>query len=220
MEIGSRPAITPPSTAQATSAAPPAISSDFETFIKMLTVQVQNQDPLNPIESTDFAVQLATFSTVEQQVLTNNLLTTLGDRLATQALAPLSGWIGLEARAEMPVAFEGRPVELYLNGSDTGETVQLVVQNVQGTEIQRYDVPPGGGKHIWQGTDVFGNALPHGQYNIHSEIYEQDDLIETVPVQVYGQITGVRQDDSQPMLQLRGGQIIDPDQVAELRVSQ
>ena len=43
-----------------------AESSDFETFLKMLTVQMQNQDPLNPVESTDYAVQLATFSGVEQ----------------------------------------------------------------------------------------------------------------------------------------------------------
>ena len=50
------------------------ISSDFETFLKMLTVQMKNQDPLNPVESTDYATQLATFSGVEQAVLTNDLL--------------------------------------------------------------------------------------------------------------------------------------------------
>jgi len=47
------------------------ISSDFETFLRMLTVQMQNQDPLNPVDSSDYAVQLATFSSVEQQVQTN-----------------------------------------------------------------------------------------------------------------------------------------------------
>ena len=45
-----------------------ALSSDFETFLRMLTTQLQNQDPLNPVDSADFAVQLATFSSVEQQV--------------------------------------------------------------------------------------------------------------------------------------------------------
>ena len=49
------------------------ISSDFNTFLRMLTVQMQNQDPLNPIDSADYAVQLATFSGVEQQVRTNQL---------------------------------------------------------------------------------------------------------------------------------------------------
>ena len=41
---------------------------DFETFLKMLTTQIRNQDPLNPMEGSEFAVQLATFSGVEQQV--------------------------------------------------------------------------------------------------------------------------------------------------------
>ena len=38
------------------------ISADFETFLKMLTVQMQNQDPLNPVDSSDYATQLATFT--------------------------------------------------------------------------------------------------------------------------------------------------------------
>lgn len=64
---GAAPSATPPANAT-------ALSSDFETFLKMLTVQMQNQDPLNPIDSTEYAMQLATFSSVEQQVLTNDLL--------------------------------------------------------------------------------------------------------------------------------------------------
>ena len=56
------------------------VSSDFETFLKMLTVQMQNQDPLNPVDSSDYAIQLATFSGVEQQVKTNDLLASLGQQ--------------------------------------------------------------------------------------------------------------------------------------------
>ena len=56
------PATTPP----AAPAPSRAISSDFDTFLRMLTVQMRNQDPLDPIDSADYAVQLATFSGVEQ----------------------------------------------------------------------------------------------------------------------------------------------------------
>ena len=48
--------------------------ADFETFLKILTAQIQNQDPINPIDSSDYATQLATFSSVEQQVLANSHL--------------------------------------------------------------------------------------------------------------------------------------------------
>jgi len=76
-----------------------ALSSDFETFLRMLTTQMRNQDPLNPVESADFAVQLATFSSVEQQVQTNALLSGLGTQMATLGMGQFPGWIGLEAEA-------------------------------------------------------------------------------------------------------------------------
>ncbi len=64
------PAIAPNSTLTGLNANPKNesssnISADFETFLKMLTVQMQNQDPLNPVDSSDYATQLATFSGVE-----------------------------------------------------------------------------------------------------------------------------------------------------------
>ena len=61
---------TPPAGSGAGAGAPAASFSggDFQTFLKMLTTQIKNQDPLNPMEGSDFAVQLATFSGVEQQV--------------------------------------------------------------------------------------------------------------------------------------------------------
>ena len=71
------------------------LSSDFETFLKMLTVQMENQDPLNPVESTEFATQLATFSGVEQQVQTNDLLKSLGAQLGAMNVSQLSGWVGM-----------------------------------------------------------------------------------------------------------------------------
>ena len=89
-----------------------AINSDFDTFLKMLTAQMRNQDPLNPVESADFAVQLATFSSVEQQVQTNELLSDLGAQMTTLGMGQLSGWIGLEAEARAPARFTGDPVSL------------------------------------------------------------------------------------------------------------
>ena len=48
--------------------------ADFETFLKILTAQIQNQDPINPIDSSDYATQPAAFSSVEQRVLANSHL--------------------------------------------------------------------------------------------------------------------------------------------------
>ena len=93
--------ITPP-TAGGSDKAATNISADFETFLKMLTVQMQNQDPLNPIDSADYAVQLATFSGVEQQVQTNDLLKGLAASLGAAGLSEMAGWVGMEARTAAP----------------------------------------------------------------------------------------------------------------------
>lgn len=83
------------------------ISTDYQMFLKMLTAQMKNQDPLNPIDSTDYATQLATFSGVEQQVKTNDLLTSLTGQLGVSGMGQLASWVGMEARAAVAVPYQG-----------------------------------------------------------------------------------------------------------------
>jgi flagellar basal-body rod modification protein FlgD len=100
MEITSTTTATQTAAAPAAATAKTPISSDFETFLLMLTTQMQNQDPLNPIESADFAVQLATFSGVEQQVKTNDLLQSLAQQMGIMGMSQLAGWVGMEAQPD------------------------------------------------------------------------------------------------------------------------
>src|SRR5690606_25523957 len=102
-----------PTPGQATPKQGTLIDSDFETFLVMLTTQMQNQDPLNPIQSSDYAAQLATFSGVEQQVKTNTLLESLSTQLGLSGMAQMAAWVGMEARVTAPVLFEGTPLTLY-----------------------------------------------------------------------------------------------------------
>ena len=67
-------ALTTAQTAASRAPSKAAVSADFDTFLKMMTTQMKNQDPTKPIDSADYAVQLATFSGVEQQTKTNQLL--------------------------------------------------------------------------------------------------------------------------------------------------
>ena len=212
-------ATQPPSTASAatsTTQAKTTLNSDFETFIKMLTVQMENQDPLNPVDSADFAAQLATFSSVEQQVLTNQLLTGLGEQIGTLGVAQLSGWVGMEARAEIPVAFSGDPVTLTLRTDSLAESAQLVVRNSQGAEIQRLDVPPQDGDYLWTGRDDLGNPLSAGSYSITVESISQDAVIATTPVEVHGLIVEATTNQGVSSLVLDSGQTVAADQVLGL----
>ena len=179
MEVTTAPQATS-SAAKATSAsAKPAISSDFDTFLRMLTTQIQNQDPLNPMDSADFALQLATFSGVEQQVRTNTLLSDLAAQMSVAGLGDIAGWVGMEARVSGPVEFEGEPVELYLSAPKGAQRADLVVTDESGAEVQRVPLglPLPDGAVVWAGTRQDGTALPQGQYRFAVQGFAGEDSV-------------------------------------------
>lgn len=194
-----------------------AISSDFETFIKMLTTQMQNQDPLNPIESADFAVQLATFSTVEQQVKTNDLLTSLADRVGGLGVAQLSSWVGMTARAQMPVAFDGTPVTLTVEASNQADNAELVVRDDAGNVVMRQAAPAVSGTMEWAGLDETGAPLPAGTYAISLESYKGDELLGSKDAVVHDRIVEARNEGGQTILVMAGGQEIPASEILGLR---
>ncbi len=106
---------SPQTSAPSSTSSSSSLSTDFETFLVMLTAQMENQDPLNPLDSQDFATQLATFSGVEQQVKTNDLLSALNSQLLTSGMGDMASWVGMEARMATPAYFDGSPVEIVAN---------------------------------------------------------------------------------------------------------
>lgn len=193
-----------------------ALSSDFETFIRMLTAQMQNQDPLNPIESADFATQLATFSSVEQQVLTNDLLASLGAQMGAFNLSQMSGWVGMEARAVMPVHFDGTPVSIRTEGAPTAQSHQLVVRDTNGNVVAREDTPGTSRDVDWQGTDAFGAPLPRGVYDITVESFSQGERVASEAVEVKGKIAEARPDNGQVALVFEAGQEVRSEAILSL----
>ncbi|MGR3541858.1 MAG: flagellar hook capping FlgD N-terminal domain-containing protein [Hasllibacter sp.] len=165
----------------------PAITSDFTTFLTMLTAQMKHQDPLNPVESTDFAVQLATFSNVEQSVRANELLESM---LAAQAddsgLGDPAGWIGLEAPVHGAAAFTGAPLGLRIPPG--GET--LIVRDASGQEVARDGASGEGGTVDWAGSGTAG-SLPDGRYEFWLEGSGPDGERWEVPVPVFRPIAEI-----------------------------
>ncbi|GAW34497.1 basal-body rod modification protein FlgD [Roseovarius sp. A-2] len=194
-----------------------AISADFETFLKMLTTQMRNQDPLNPVDSSDFAVQLATFSTVEQQVRTNDLLTGLGAQMGALGLGQLSGWIGLEAEAKLPVAFDGTPVQLTATVDPLADAAELVVTDPQGLIVQRQAIAPQSGRITWDGRDVAGIPLAPGTYDISVQSQRQGEIIARHDVHVNTRISEARQEGNETRLVLDTGQTVAASDVLGLR---
>ncbi len=212
-----QPQSPPKNTVSASAQNDTVLSSDFETFIRMLTVQMQNQDPLNPLESTEFATQLATFSSVEQQVLTNDLLTNLVAQLSALGVSQLSGWIGMEGRAHVPAEFDGHPITLTTQGSSLADTHELVVRDTNGAVVQRFETTGERQTIAWVGHDANGALLSRGTYQIDIESFSQGALVKTSPVEVHGRITEARIQDGQTRLVLEGGQEVASSEILGLK---
>lgn len=195
------------------------ISSDFQTFLLMLTTQIQNQNPLNPMESTEFAQQLATFSGVEQQVKTNALLETLSGKLGLSGLSQLAPWVGMEARVDAPVMFDGAPLTLYPAPASGADQAILVAYDLQGREVGRSPAAVSTAPVDWAGVDAEGAPLPPGAYSFRLESYAGGELVNTSAVQAYGTITEVRNGLSGVELVLEGGAIIATSDIAALRAA-
>lgn len=201
------------------------ISSDFETFLKMLTVQMQNQDPLNPVDSTDYATQLATFSSVEQQVLTNDLLKALsaqmgGGNAPGGGLQSVSSWIGMEAMSDEPVTFTGAPVAIRADHPAGADAAKLIVRNAEGEDVQSFDIDVAQRDLIWGGADETGALLPTGQYSFHITSYRNHAEIGTEVAPVYRSVIEAREDGGAIVLTMSDGTEVSPDDVMGLRAPQ
>ena len=209
---------TPTTRTQAVASPPgPKITSDFNTFLKMLTVQMQNQDPLNPIDSTDYAVQLATFSGVEQQVRTNQLLAEMQARFAQMGMADMAGWIGKEARSDADVVYSGRPVTLSPNPAVGSTSVILAIRNAQGTLVSREEIPVSAEPYQWLGADATGAPLPPGRYTITQESLIDGDVVDSRPIEHYSRVVEARGGPRGTSLVLQGGIEVPATRITALR---
>jgi len=141
-------------------------------FLTMMVAQMKNQDPLNPMDGTDFTAQLAQFSGLEQQVnMNDNLKSLLAVNQASKDENNIFDYIGKE------VVSNGNPVTLSAGGLASGghytlkepAMVSIMVYNPAGVLVKEIssgtDFISGGRQKIsWDGTDEDGNHLADGKY--------------------------------------------------------
>lgn len=193
------------------------LSSDFNTFLKMLTAQVKNQDPLNPTDANDFAAQLASFSSVEQAVKTNELLENLVGQFGSNGMSEMASWVGMEARVSAPGNFDGSPITVSPNPLVDADTNYLVVRDADGEEVQRTEIPLTAGAMEWAGVDDDGAPFANGLYSFSLDSYDDGEQLPEIPVEVYSRITEARGEGGITVLILEGGAMVDSAKVTGLR---
>lgn len=192
----------------------PAPQSDYLTFLNMLTVQMQNQDPFNPMDASDFAVQLATFSGVEQQTYTNQLLASM---LGQSGLSDLSGWVGMEARLFSGAYFTGQSIPLSPDPALGADQVILTVRNASGDVVDTRELPTDASSALWDGVGPNGATLPQGAYSFQIESRLNGETLDTQPVAAYVPVLEARLENGATMLVLPGGRLVDSASVSGLR---
>ncbi|MEM6902321.1 MAG: flagellar hook capping FlgD N-terminal domain-containing protein [Pseudomonadota bacterium] len=152
-----------------------ALAQDFDDFLTLLTTQLQNQDPLDPTDTTEFTNQLVMFNQVEQQIRSNEKLDTLINVTQASALQQALGYIGLD------VSFEGQ--EFYNAGNGTsnrfiydlsGEvddlTLRVVDSDGETVYTQKGSGIPGLQVIEWDGIGDDGQPVQPGNYSLQLDI--------------------------------------------------
>lgn len=178
---------------------------DFETFLRMLTTQIRNQDPMNPMEGADFAVQLATFSGVEQQVRTNDLLAQMAGQSGAASLNAYSDWIGKTVRTTGEVHFGEAPLLMDISPDPGADSVLLIARDAYGRVVTREDIGTGKGLVEWFGLGADGTRLPPGIYSFTLESYRGDSLLGQQKVSTYSTLQELQQNKGEITFVLEGG---------------
>ncbi|MEQ8366945.1 MAG: flagellar hook capping FlgD N-terminal domain-containing protein [Roseicyclus sp.] len=221
MEINSIiPAVSASSTPTGNAAAKTNITSDFDMFLQLLTAQMQHQDPLDPMDTDQFSPQLAHFSAVEQQVYTNELLEGLQAGMATRGMGDLGGWIGMEARARMPVDFEGQTVTVLGTRNVLADRMELIVRNAQGEIVQQSQIPLSEAPFEWNGTGTDASSLPHGVYTLSVRNWSGEDLLDDSDAMVYSVVQEAQVVGTEIWLTMADGASIPATDVLGLRAPQ
>ncbi|WP_298859105.1 flagellar hook capping FlgD N-terminal domain-containing protein [uncultured Sulfitobacter sp.] len=195
-----------------------ALSSDFETFIKMLTTQAKYQDPLEPLDSSEYAAQLAQFSMVEQQVLSNDLLSALSSQLGTGTMGQMAEWIGMEARTTAPVPFDKAPITVMPTPPVGAQSMELVAYDANGREVARNEMPVSNDPVVWAGVQQGGTALPSGLYRFEVEAIGTDgNTLPATQAETYARIVEVQTLGTESRVVFEGGAEAPANSITALR---
>lgn len=196
---------------------------DRDAFIKMFLAQMQNQDPLNPMDGSEFAAQLAQFSSLEQLYNVNESLEALSTAQDTQARYEALSLIGKDVLAEgsrLALTSEGNAQGAF----DLDQPAECTVTITDGRGIPVRSLSLGtleAGSHTftWDGETTSGTAMPEGGYRFEVTALNSIGERAEVTPQILGTVDRVRFDGDTSVLYL-GDLAVDLDSVLDVRLAE
>lgn len=151
--------VTSTTAAATTSSTSSLMSTD--TFLKLLMTQLENQNPLDPMDATEFTKQLATYSQLEQQIETNEKLDTLASQLTSLSTASLVSYLGSTAQLDSAdTAYQSGEAEWSYTLPSNASSVTLTVTDSDGNTVYSGSGETGAGAHNFtlDSSDLAGSA--------------------------------------------------------------
>ncbi|HEY9537367.1 MAG TPA: flagellar hook capping FlgD N-terminal domain-containing protein [Kiloniellaceae bacterium] len=172
-----------------------SLAETFDTFLTLLTTQLQHQDPLNPMDTNEFTSQLVEFTGVEQAISTNQKLDALIGLQADMQLNDAVGYIDKLVGADGIILMlqDGESTITYDLGANAAETSILIIDE-EGNTVRTLEGETGVGHHeiVWDGLDKNGEPLDDGLYGFLVTAIDADKKPVPLVQGTVGKVTGVK----------------------------
>ncbi len=176
------------------------LSADFDTFLLLLTSQLQNQDPLEPMDSSEFTNQLVQYANVEQSIQVNsNLEEMIGlniSNLATNAVSYIGKEVQLDATA---FPLQDSYAKFSYTLAEDAQKATAIISDSSGNIVHSFPTETTAGKHIldWDGQTTSGEQLPDGVYSLQISAFDPEGELmpaENIYISTYGKVTTIASD--------------------------
>jgi len=218
MIIGSDTSVIAEGTKSAESAA--KLEDELNRFLTLLVTQLQNQDPLDPMDATEFTSQLVQFASVEQQIFQNSNLEKMLNLQETNQISQMVNFIGNKAEffgQKLPLE-DGFAEFSYVMPSGV-KSATINISNSGGLNVFFSEAETTLGKHTvsWDGVDKNGLQQPDGTFTVLVSGLDPEGNLVQVEHLVVGTVTGAGVDDGNVKLFIGNDITVDQDQVISVR---
>jgi flagellar basal-body rod modification protein FlgD len=183
------------------------LAGNFQTFLQLLTTQLQNQNPLSPLDTNQFTQQLVEFASVEQQLKTNDQLTTLVSLQQTTQATQALGFVGKTAVVDGKTAALSNSQAGWELNIPTASTVNVSIANSSGQTVftGSYSANAGNNQPFnWDGKGNDGTQWPDGQYTLNATAADSSGNAVAVSTLVGGTVSSVDLTQTPPLLTING----------------
>jgi flagellar basal-body rod modification protein FlgD len=208
--LGSSSSSAASTAASQTASSQTQLAQNMNSFLELLTAQLQNQDPLNPMDTSQFTNQLVLFAQVQQQIDINQNLETMMSSQNDAALASATDYIGKDVAAvSSNLPLQNSDATFYYTTPSDASSVNIVISDSAGNIVDTITGNASAGTHsaTWDGANINGGKESDGTYSVSVTSTGASGSSTTLDTAISGTVTGVSVDPSNNETQVLLGSV-------------